>query len=69
MRKNEYVLYSKQEFMENMLEETSRVLGRRPTQEEWDRIAADFDSEATQYGLWEAGPEALGNLFFTKLLL
>lgn len=59
---------SKQEFMENMLEETSRVLGRRPTQEEWDRIAADFDSEATQYGLWEAGPEALGNLFFTKLL-
>ena len=59
---------SKQEFMENMLEETSRVLGRRPTQEEWDRIAADFDSEATQYGLWEAGPEALGNLFFTRLL-
>ena len=59
---------SKQEFMENLLEETSRVLGRRPTQEEWDRIAAEFDSEATQYGLAEAGPEALGNLFFTRLL-
>ncbi len=59
---------SKQEFMENLLEETSRVLGRRPTQEEWDRIAAEFDSEATQYGLAEAAPEALGNLFFTKLL-
>lgn len=59
---------SKQEFMENLLEETSRVLGRRPTQEEWDRIAAEFDSEATQYGLAEAAPEALGNLFFTRLL-
>lgn len=59
---------SKQNFMENMLAETTKVLGRTPTQGEWDRIAQEFDSEATQYGLWEAGPEALSNLFMAKLL-
>lgn len=59
---------SKQNFMENMLAETTKVLGRTPTQDEWDRIAQEFDSEAMQYGLWEAGPEALSNLFMAKLL-
>ena len=59
---------SKQNFMENMLAETTKVLGRTPTQGEWDRIAQEFDSEAMQYGLWEAGPEALSNLFMAKLL-
>jgi|GEM_PF-2064235 len=59
---------SKQNFMENMLAETTKLLGRTPTQDEWDRVAQEFDSEATQYGLWEAGPEALSNLFMTKLL-
>lgn len=59
---------SKQNFMENMLAETTKVLGRTPTQDEWDRVAQEFDSEATQYGLWEAGPEALSNLFMAKLL-
>ena len=59
---------SKQNFMENMLAETTKLLGRTPTQDEWDRIAQEFDSEATQYGLWEAGPEALSNLFMAKLL-
>lgn len=59
---------SKQNFMENMLAETTKMLGRTPTQGEWDRVAQEFDSEATQYGLWEAGPEALSNLFMAKLL-
>ena len=59
---------SKQDFMENMLAETTRLLGRTPTQEEWDRVAQEFDSEASQYGLWEAGPEALSNLFMARLL-
>ncbi|WP_165079240.1 MULTISPECIES: PLxRFG domain-containing protein [unclassified Desulfovibrio] len=59
---------TKEDFMRRMLGETEKALGRAPTQEEWDRIAADFDSEATQYGLWEAGPEALSNLFMAKLL-
>lgn len=59
---------SKQNFMENMLAETTKLLGRTPTQDEWDRVAQEFDSEATQYGLWEAGPEALSNLFMAKLL-
>lgn len=59
---------SKQNFMENMLAETTKLLGRTPTQDEWDRIAQEFDSEATWYGRWEAGPEALSNLFMAKLL-
>ena len=59
---------SKQQFLEQMLDKTAKVLGRMPTQEEWDRIATEFDGEATEYGLWEAGPEALSNLFMTKLL-
>ncbi|WP_297215415.1 PLxRFG domain-containing protein [uncultured Desulfovibrio sp.] len=59
---------SRQDFMENMLAETTRLLGRTPTQEEWDRVAREFDSEASQYGLWEAGPEALSNLFMARLL-
>lgn len=59
---------SKQQFLEQMLDETAKVLGRMPTQEEWDRVAAEFDDEATKFGAWEAGPEALSNLFMAKLL-
>lgn len=59
---------SKHDFLQTMLASASEVLGRTPTQEEWDRIAERFDAEATKYGAWEAGPEALGNLFFAKIL-
>lgn len=59
---------TKEDFMRRMLGETEKALGRMPTQEEWDRVAAEFDSEATKFGLWEAGPEALSNLFMAKLL-
>ena len=59
---------SKQQFLEQMLDQTAKVLGRMPTQEEWDRVATEFDDEATKFGAWEAGPEALSNLFMTKLL-
>ncbi|MDE7371115.1 MAG: hypothetical protein K2N07_05130, partial [Desulfovibrio sp.] len=59
---------TKQDFLRRLLGEAEKALGRMPTQEEWDRIAAEFDSEATEYGLWEAGPEAASNLFMTKLL-
>ena len=59
---------SKQQFLEQMLDKTAKVLGRMPTQEEWDRVATEFDDEATKFGAWEAGPEALSNLFMTKLL-
>ena len=59
---------SKQQFLRQMLDRTEQVLGRMPTQEEWDRIATEFDDEATKFGAWEAGPEALSNLFMAKLL-
>ena len=59
---------TKEDFMRRMLDQTKQVLGRMPSQEEWDRVAEEFDGEATRYGLWEAGPEALSNLFMAKLL-
>lgn len=59
---------TKEDFMRRMLDQTRQVLGRMPSQEEWDRVAEEFDGEATRHGLWEAGPEALSNLFMAKLL-
>lgn len=59
---------TKDDFMHRLYDETENTLGREPTQEEWNRVANEFDSEATRYGLWEAGPEALSNLFMGKLL-
>ena len=59
---------TKQQFLQQMLGETEKVLGRLPTQDEWDKIATEFDGEATRYGAWEAGPEALSNLFMAKIL-
>ncbi len=59
---------TKQQFLQQMLGETEKVLGRLPTQNEWDKIATEFDGEATRYGAWEAGPEALSNLFMAKIL-
>lgn len=59
---------TKDDFMHRLYDETEKTLGREPTQEEWNRVANEFDSEATRYGLWEAGPEALSNLFMGKLL-
>jgi len=34
--------------------------GRTLTQEEWSAIKEKYDAEATEYGLWEAIPEAAG---------
>ena len=59
---------TKDDFMHRLYDETETTLGRAPTQEEWNQVANEFDSEATRYGLWEAGPEALSNLFMGKLL-
>ena len=36
--------------------------------DEWGQAAADADSAATKYGLWEAVPEAVSNLVFLKAL-
>ena len=41
---------TKQQFLQQMLGETEKVLGRLPTQDEWDKIATEFDGEATRYG-------------------
>ncbi|WP_165178112.1 hypothetical protein [Desulfovibrio sp. ZJ369] len=59
---------TKEDFMWRMLGEAEKALGRMPTQEEWDRIVAEFDAEATELGRWEAGTQALSNLFMAKLL-
>lgn len=59
---------TKQDFLHRLLDRTEEALGRTPTQDEWNRIASEFDSEATKYGAYEAIPEAVGNLLFMKLL-
>jgi hypothetical protein len=37
------------------------------SEEEWDTIRKDVDAEASKYGLWEAGPEALSQAFTAGL--
>ena len=44
---------TKQQFLQQMLGEIEKVLGRLPTQDEWDKIATEFDGEATRYGAWK----------------
>ncbi|WP_165177824.1 strawberry notch C-terminal domain-containing protein, partial [Desulfovibrio sp. ZJ369] len=59
---------TREDFFRRMLGEAEKALGRMPTQEEWDRITAEFDAEATELGFWEAGTQALSDLFMAKLL-
>ncbi len=56
------------EFNRNLHKVSTEVLGHEPTDEEWARIESTFADQATRYGLWEAGPEAVSNLFMVKIL-
>lgn len=56
------------EFERTMYGAATEALGRKPTDEEWGNINSTFSSEATKYGFWEAGPEAISNLFMVKIL-
>lgn len=47
---------------------TAEALGREPNAEEWSRVNTAFAGKASEYGWWEAGPEAISNLLMGKLL-
>lgn len=61
---------SKDEFLsrvrENLNKQAAKLYGRGLDESEWKQALQDFDSAATQYGAWEAIPEALSNAIFLK---
>lgn len=56
------------QFNRTLYDASTQVLKREPTPDEWGKIQGYFADKATEYGLWEAGPEAISNLLMTKLL-
>ena len=62
---------AKNQFLGSILDlskQTALTDGIPLTAQEWEQIKTDIDNEATQYGLWEAGPEALSQAFTAGLL-
>jgi hypothetical protein len=55
---------SRHDFMGNVLMKATQELGRVPTPQEWGKLQQQFDEAATEYGAWEAIPEAVGNAAF-----
>ena len=58
-----------QQYLELMNDKQIRETGRGLTLEEENKLKQDFSAKATQYGLWEAIPEAAGNLLFAQILV
>ena len=58
-----------QQYLELKNAEKIKQIGRGLTLEEENKLKQDFSDKATQYGLWEAIPEAIGNLAFGQLLI
>lgn len=56
------------QFNRTLYDASTQVLKREPTPDEWGKIQGYFADKATEYGLLEAGPEAISNLLMTKLL-
>lgn len=57
-----------QQYLELKNEEKIERTGEGLTLEEENKLKKEFAAKATQYGLWEAVPEALSNLAFILLL-
>jgi hypothetical protein len=61
---------SKDEFLsrvrDNLNEQAKKLYGKGLDEKEWQQARQDFESAATQYGAWEAIPEALSNAIFLK---
>lgn len=61
---------SKDEFMgrvrDSLNDKAKKLYGRELNDQEWGQALKDFDSAATQYGAWEAIPEAVSNALFLK---
>ena len=59
---------SKTQYMRQLLDKTTNDLGRRPTPEEWKNITDAHEGLASEYGAWEAIPEAVSNVLMMKIL-
>jgi phosphopantetheinyl transferase (holo-ACP synthase) len=61
---------SKDQFLERVKEkldkESIRLFERPLDEKEWEKAKKDYDSLATQYGAWEAIPEAVSNALMLK---
>ena len=61
---------SKDEFLERVKKkldkESKNLYGKPLGKDDWEAAKEEFDSAATQYGLWEAIPEAVSNAIFLK---
>jgi len=57
-----------QQYLEFKDYEKRLATGKGLTQAEEDKLKKEFNSEAVKYGLWEAVPEAIGNLAFAQIL-
>ena len=51
-----------------LVEETQETYGREPTEEEWKEALEKTDTLRSKHALWEAVPEAVGNVAEIKLL-
>ena len=59
---------AKDSFVEEVRDRAVEVLGRDLSQEEAVTLNAAIDEDATNFGLWEAGPEAISQFFTAGLL-
>ena len=61
---------SKDDFLsrvrDQLNDKAKKLYGRELTNEEWNQARQDFDGAATEYGAWEAIPEAVSNTIFLK---
>lgn len=61
---------SKDDFLsrvrDQLNDKAKKLYGRELTNEEWNQARQDFDGAATEYGAWEAIPEAISNTIFLK---
>lgn len=57
-----------QQYLEAKNEEKIQTTGKGISAEEERRLKKEFDSLATEHGLWEAVPEAISNLAFVGIL-
>lgn len=57
---------AKNQFL-HMIRDKALAANAEISEEDWQKIRADVESSATEYGLWEAGPEALSQAFTAGL--
>lgn len=59
---------AKDQFVDEVQQAMQRSMGRPMTSEEAAELNTAIDADATEYGLWEAGPEAISQFFTLGLI-